>query len=512
MMPHASRRRFLGTSLGAAALSAMGTLGRSGAARAEADQVTIGWPSDVATWDPNQRFTPDSQSILKSVFDQPLDQAPDLKLIPHLITKWEMGEDAQSMQVELRDDVTFQNGDRMTADDFRYTFFERIKSTPGLDIANSWRKVRDIEVQSPTRAVMRFDSPAPTAPAWMSFLGSYMVPKNYIEKAGVEEFRRKPIGSGPYRLVEHEMNSRIVLERYDQYWGPKPAIRRVTIQIIKDPSARVAAVQSGGVDLTVNIPVREDVRLQSDPKLSAQLDPITRIILIQLRSDMAFADDNVRLAAHHAIDKAALSRAFYNGAAVPLPVLSTPGTPGYSPDFAFKYDPDLAKQLLAKAGYGPDKPIKIGFATTNGQFPSDYDIARAVAQMWKRVGIDADIQVIEYAKYFELNRGNKLPEATLYTFDNATGDPEIFIGYPLNPKMPFSPWKGEVLGKKILDMFNVADEAKRIAGWRALGVEATETGACLPLLQSVQTLVRQKSLDMTKYANGWVLPATMRWS
>ena len=94
-------------------------------------------------------------------------------------------------------------------------------------------------------------------------------------------------------------------------------------------------------------------------------------------------------------------------------------------------------------------------ASTNGQFPSDYDMARAIVQMWKKVGIDAELEVIEYAKYFELNRGNKLPETTLYSFDNATGDPEIYSGYLLNPKLPFSPWKDMAFGQRVIDQFNV---------------------------------------------------------
>ena len=84
------------------------------------DAVTIGWPSDVPSWDPNQRFTPEVQPIYKLVFDQPLDQNPQLDLIPKLITKWELAPDGLSLAVELRDDVKFHNGDKMTADDFRY--------------------------------------------------------------------------------------------------------------------------------------------------------------------------------------------------------------------------------------------------------------------------------------------------------------------------------------------------------------------------------------------------------
>ena len=75
----------------------------------------------------------------------------------------------------------------------------------------------------------------------------------------------------------------------------------------------------------------------------------------------------------------------------------------------------MAKKLLADSGFSVSKPVQIKLATTNGQFPGDYDMARAIAQMWKKVGIDAEIEVIEYSKYFELNRGNKLPEATLYS-------------------------------------------------------------------------------------------------
>lgn len=479
---------------------------------AEADTVTIGWPNDVGTWDPNQRFTPDAQSIFKAVFDSPLTQDWQLKLVPHALSAWELSPDALSMKVALRDDIVFQDGVRMTSEDFKYTFLDRIRSTPGLDTANSWRKVQDIEILSPTQAIMHFSSPAPTAPQWMSFLGSYIVPRHAVEAVGAAVFAQKPLGSGPYKLVDYELNSRIVLERNDAYWGPKPKMRRVTIQVIKDASARVAAIQSGQVDLTISLPIRDTVRLQSDAAFTAALVPITRVVLLQVRNDLGFADQNVRLAAHHAIDKTALSRAFFNGAAVPLSVPAVAGTPGFLTDFSFPYDLEQARQLLAKSGFSAENPVKIGLATTNGQFPGDYDMARAIVQMWKKIGIEADLQVIEYAKYFELNRGGKLPEATLYSWDNATGDPEIYTGYLLNPKMPFSAWKGMEIGQKDMDLFNVANYDDRIAGYRALNREAVSFGATIPLLQTVMTIARKKGLEMEAYGNGWVLPQTLTWS
>ena len=133
--------------------------------------------------------------------------------------------------------------------------------------------------------------------------------------------------------------------------------------------------------------------------------------------------------------------------------------------------------------------------------------------MWKKVGIDAELETIEYAKYFELNRGGKLPEATLYSWDNATGDPEIFAGYLLNPKMPFSAWKGHGDRREGPQLCSASRSTRSASpAISALNKEAVETGATIPLLQSVQTLVRKKNLNYVKYGNGWILGSTMEWS
>src|SRR5437588_10137179 len=129
MTPHLRRRTFL-------QMMAAGVAVRSNVvAAAQADAVTIGWPNDIPSWDPNQRFTPDAQPVFKMVFDQPLDQNPRLELVPNLVKSWEMAPDGLSLALELRDDVVFHNGDRLTTDDFRYTFFERIKAGAKVDTA-----------------------------------------------------------------------------------------------------------------------------------------------------------------------------------------------------------------------------------------------------------------------------------------------------------------------------------------------------------------------------------------
>jgi peptide/nickel transport system substrate-binding protein len=81
----------------------------------EIEKVSIAWTTDPVTWDPNQRLAPDPQTLLKTVFDQPLNQSADLALVPNVVTEWKLADDARSMHVRLRDDVTFSDGSPLTA-------------------------------------------------------------------------------------------------------------------------------------------------------------------------------------------------------------------------------------------------------------------------------------------------------------------------------------------------------------------------------------------------------------
>src|SRR5690606_13307666 len=163
----------------------------------------------------------------------------------------------------------------------------------------------------------------------------------------------------------------------DKYWNGAPKVKRVIFEIVREPSARTAAIQSRRVDLALNVPIREAERLAKAPGLVSRIEPTSEIVMIHAKNEGAFTDINVRLAAHHAIDKAALSRAMFGGKAIPITIPGIPSTPGYPKDFTFPYDPKLATEYLAKSGYSPTKPVKLKFVATNGAFPNDYDVARA---------------------------------------------------------------------------------------------------------------------------------------
>jgi peptide/nickel transport system substrate-binding protein len=353
---------------------------------------------------------------------------------------------------------------------------------------------------------MHFSSPMPSAIPWLAFLASFVVPKKYMTSVGHDGFIAKPIGSGPYKLASYEQNARIGLEAFDGYWGEKPAYKQVTFEILGDVSSRTAAIESRRVGLSAEVPVREATRLGTDPQLRSSIEPFTDIYILQVANTGAFTDKRVRLAAHHAIDKAAISKALFGGKAVPISVPAARGTPGYPADFTFAYDPAMAASLMKEAGFSTDKPADITLSTTNGTFPGDFDMTRVIAQMWGKIGLRAKVETIEFVQYQERLRAGKSSEATTYRWGNMTGDPELYTGYLLNPKFPFAAWHSDDISERLDPLFSETDEAKRDAGYRAFNQWAVENGYTIPLLQGVASSVYRRTVGFVPYANGWIMP------
>ncbi len=477
---------------------------------AAGDSLTLAYPIDVPHWDPEGQTGGPPMSILNCVFNSPMGQSPDMKLVPKAVAEWRWAPDKMSLDLRLRDDIYFHNGDKLTTQDLKYTY-DRYQ-TEKLPQMGTFRRVKEIVVKSDTEATFVLSLPTATLPARLAIFGSEIIPKAYVEKVGMAAFREHPIGSGPYRLVSHTRDSRIVFEAFDRYWGGRPPIKNVTFEIVKDPTARVAAIESGRVDLTVDVPIRSIARLSQVSGLKAEALPYpAQLSMLMVTDRGAFKDQNVRLAVHHAIDKEALSKAFFNGVAVPISVLSPPGFPGGAPNFKFEYSQAKAKELLATAGYSLTNPAKIDFMTTNGVYANDFDVARAIVQMLKKVGVEANLEVIELAKYFELNQSNKLPEMTLFHWSNPTDDPEIYAGGVLDSNRPFSSWKGKEAGDIVAKLLAETDDAKRMAGYSQFNQYAVQQGWTIPLLQPTMTDVYKTSLDFTPYQTGWLAVNTIKW-
>ena len=371
---------------------------------ADAGTLTIAYNVNLPSFDPTvglSAVNPTIQSIYQSVFDPYIGQAPDLSFKPGLLTKWGWNADRTKITLELRKGATWHDGSPVTPEDVVWSLQRAADPKSGNPIQFVWSKIGNYKIDGNTITgdVLEFE---PTLFKWMAFLTAYVLPKAYYEKVGAEGFEKAPIGSGPYKVDAFERNAFLRLKAHPGYWGPKPAFETVVFKFVTDPTSRVAEIESGGSDVTFEIPYEEFDRLKAKPGLAGQTKPVSDIAMIFITDIDPMLDRNVRLAANHAIDKKAIVDRLLKGYGVPIATLEAPGYAAFDPSIKVSYDPELAKSLLAKSGYSPEKPVKFTIQTTRGFKPKDYEMIQAIVGMWRKVGIEANIEVYEIAKHFEL--------------------------------------------------------------------------------------------------------------
>jgi len=502
---HSVSRRTLLQFAGLAALP-LGVPSR--AAQAAASTLTIAYNVNLPSFDPTvgaSAVNPTIQSIYQAIFDPYIGQAADLSFKPGLLTKWGWNEDRSKVTMELRQDATWHDGSPVTPEDVVWSRTRAAEPKSGNPIQFVWSKINNYKIDGHTITadVVEFE---PVLFKWMAFLTGYVLHKAYYEKVGAEGFEKAPIGSGPYNVDAFERNAFLRLKAHAGYWGPKPAFETVVFKFVTDPTSRVAEIESGGSDATFEIPYEEFDRLKSKPGLVGQTMPVSDIGMIFLTDIDPMLDRNVRLAANHAIDKKAIVDRLLHGYGVPIATLEAPGYAAFDPAIKVAYDPELAKSLLAKSGYSPEKPVKFTIQTTRGFKPKDYEMIQAIVGMWRKVGIDATIEVYEIAKHFELRARHALAPAAFYNWGNAIGDPSTSTGFAMFAPSPHSAWKGKDLVERIGPLWGEKDEAKRIAGWKAVDKYIADEGEVIPLLQYVQPILHKKTVKVVPQANGMILP------
>jgi len=132
--------------------------------------------------------------------------------------------------------------------------------------------------------------------------------------------------------------------------------------------------------------------------------------------------------------------------------------------------------------------------------------------MWKKVGIDAKIEVYDIAKHYELRAADKLAPIAFYVWGNATGDPENSTGHTMFGPSPHSVWDTDDVDALIGPLLSEGDEKKRIELYKTAEWYIVNHGMVIPLYQRKMPLVFKKNLKFTPYANNWLLPYYMEWA
>ncbi len=492
-----------------AATVAVASTGFAGFAQA-IDELVIAYNVPLPSWDPTtgpSAVNPTIQGIYQSVFDQFILQMPDLTAAPGLLTEWGWNEDKSKVMMTVRDGVTWHDGASFTAEDVAWSLERAANPDTGNPIQFVWGTLANFTVDGNkvTADVKSFD---PTIFKWMYFLTGYVLPKAYYTRVGAEGFEAAPIGTGPYMVEKFERNAFVRLKANPNYWNGKPEFDTVTIKFVTDAASRVAEVESGNAHVTLEVPYEEYDRLKAT--LTGTAAPISDIGMIFLNDIEVMTDPNVRKAAAHAIDKQTIIDRLLSGYGVAIDTLQTPQYAAFDAAIKVPYDEAKAIALLAASGFSPDNPVKFKIQTTKGFKPKDYEMIQAIVGLWRKVGIEAEIETYEIAKHYELRAADQLAPAAFYNWGNSVGDPTTSTGFAMFGPSPHSVWDGEDLIGMIGPLWGEKDEAKRIAGWKAVDAYIAENALVIPLLQYVQPILSAKGVVVTPHASGALLPHLMK--
>jgi len=303
--------------------------------------------------------------------------------------------------MRLRPNIRFHDGSSLTADDVKFTF-DRLTKDGAMEGKTSPRKslvgpLAETEIVDRLTVRFKLSAPWPVFPAYLPF--NQVVSKAYVEKVGSDGMATRPMGTGPFRFVEWRKGDSVIMERFPDYYGGAsdippvgPArIDRVIFKIIPEPASRVAALLAGEVDLIDELPHHAIKQVEANPRTKVLKSNGTRSFFIDFNTTKPpFDKVAVRKAANHAVDRKLVIDKILNGLAVPLTTLISPDSFGYNPNLEpWRYDPALAKKLLAEAGYpnGVDVTLDV-----DNPFKEQ---AEAVAAMLTQVGIRTKVQLWE---------------------------------------------------------------------------------------------------------------------
>jgi peptide/nickel transport system substrate-binding protein len=367
--------------------------------------------------DPADHRSRQSETVIRNMFDGLVTRDTRSGVHQELAEAMNWLDD-QTLQVKLRQGVKFHDGSEMTADDVVFTF-NRIIQENAIEYPEPHTSPRKGLI-APLESVDKVDDYTVNLnfsgvwpPAMQLLVHQQIIPQAYLEEVGTEGLIAQPVGTGPFKFVEGQLDDQIVLERFDDYWGGAPdlepvgpaCVDKVIFRVIPEASTRVAALLAGEVDIIQSVPSELIDTLSQTPNIQVKTAPGTQPQWLQLNvTNPIFQDVGVRQALNYAVDKDLIVDAVYGGRAVPLPGPLSPFNNFVNESLSpYPYDPEKALELLGEAGWSDTDGD--GILDKDGQpFTFTIDtledwrtLAEAVATLYRDIGIDASVRFWEYS-------------------------------------------------------------------------------------------------------------------
>ncbi|SDE77856.1 ABC transporter substrate-binding protein [Limimaricola pyoseonensis] len=357
--------------------------------------LTVAQRQDPANWDPTDTFLVAWGSVASNIYDGLVRRDENLELQPGLAESWEVSEDGMTIRFNLRQGVSFHNGEPFDAEAVKYTF-DRLLGEVGAagPQQSNYTTVESVEIVDEHTVEFKMAQPDPVILTKLSGYGAMIVPPDYIEEMGQEHFDMNPVGTGPFKFVRYEQGARIELEANPDYFEGAPELDKLVFRFIREDATRLAELQSGGVDIVSDVAFSAVPTIEASDNAEIVAVSGPTIYSLALKTKDAVTEDvRVRRALNMAVDKQALIDAFLAGRGTPIASLQGELSFGHDPELeGYPFDPEQAMALLKEAGVAPGTEMTIDYRAGNSTFN---EVAQALTGFFAAVGLNVGLNPIE---------------------------------------------------------------------------------------------------------------------
>ncbi len=418
-----------------------------GPSKVPANQVTVLIESSPANLDPRVGTDAQSERIDALLFDALVRRDARFEIAPELAAGWGQP-DPLTYVFHLRPGIRFADGRPLTSRDVKWSLDTILDGSVPTVKAAAYRTWKSVEAPDPLTVIVHLKTPDTAL-----LLNVCDAAFGVIPYGSGRDFRRHPVGSGPFVFVSEEQDKDVVIRRNPAYWGGSPAIDTVRFAVVPDAITRALELQKGSADFEVNaLPVDVLATLARDKKLRVESTPGTSMLYIVMNDrDRFLRDIRVRTAIAEATDRPLIIRTLYDGRARLADSVLPPEHWAFAPAMEqHPFDPGRADALLDAAGYrrGPDG-VRFHLVLKSSTDETRRLICAVMQAQLARIGIALDIRSYEFATFYaDMTKGafamalsnwiggNEAPDILSYAYSSTRFPPHgANRGYYSNPRV-----------------------------------------------------------------------------
>jgi peptide/nickel transport system substrate-binding protein len=488
------------------------------------DAIVIGLVAEPVTMDPPQITDLNSARVTKRIFEGLVGQElGSYKLVPGLAQSWDISRDGLTYTFRLRPNVTFHDGTPFNAEAVKFVFERQLNDKGPYYATGTYPYVKGflgnvagVEVLDASTVQIKLKAPLTPFLQYLAHQSLFMFSPESLKKWG-KDVVKHPVGTGPFKLETWEPGVKVVLARNDQYWGGAPKIRQAIYVPIVEAQARLVALKTGDIDLTMDVPPDSLDELRRDASLVVAESNSSAVWYVTLNTRHPILKDRrVRQALNHAVNKEAIIRDILRGTAI---VSRGPISPVYGPYYEentarYPHDLEKARALLKEAGYAGGFELGFLVPESGSGMQSPVEMATVIQANLAQIGVRAKIQTMEWGAY--LRKYLEQPDMAEMSWNPSIGDPDHMM-YMLLSSDRFPPAfnSGYYQNDRVDDLLRRArttiDEKARVPLYREAQKLVVEDAPWIFVDHGKQVIVHRKRVQGFKLHPNFDLVLTPVW-